>query len=62
MQGASIFTARYKVSSLIYFEEYPNIQEAIAREKQIKSWSRKRKFALIDQENPTWRTMNNEIL
>ena len=62
MQGESIFTARYKAYSLIYFEEYPNIQEAIAREKQIKSWSRKRKFALIDQENPTWRTMNNEIL
>ena len=41
--GQSAFTRRYNVHKLIYVEEYRDVRDAIAREKQIKSWSRKRK-------------------
>ena len=48
------FTARYNISKLVFFEEIENIQTAIEREKQIKSWNRKRKEELIQSQNPTW--------
>ncbi len=48
------FTKRYNVTLLLYHEEIPDPQSAIAREKQIKSWSRERKEALIAQANPYW--------
>ena len=48
------FTNRYNLNKLIYFENYHDIEEAIEREKQIKSWSRKKKEALIDSFNPDW--------
>ena len=38
------FTARYDVTKLVYFEETPDIRAALEREKQIKSWSRKKKM------------------
>ena len=46
------FTSRYNCHKLVYYEEYGTIDEAIAREKQIKSWSRKRKDKMIDALNP----------
>lgn len=46
------FTQRYKVHYLVYYEVIAGPQEAIEREKQIKSWSRKRKNNLIVQYNP----------
>ena len=46
------FTSRYKCHKLIYYEEYSSVQEAIAREKQIKSWKRWRKEKLITAMNP----------
>lgn len=46
------FTARYDVDRLINCEFYETIEAAIAREKQIKGWLRKRKLALIAQMNP----------
>ena len=51
------FSARYNLSALIYYEEHPNIEAAIAREKQIKSWNRERKIALIASSNPGWRNL-----
>ena len=36
------FTAQYKINKLVYFETTPNVKAAIAREKEIKSWSRKK--------------------
>ena len=41
------FTARYKINKLVYFETTPNVKAAIAREKEIKSWRRKKKNKLI---------------
>lgn len=46
------FTDRYNVTKCVYVEEYGNINDAIMREKQIKGWSRARKFDLISTTNP----------
>jgi len=51
---ASSFTSKYRITRLVYAEEVPTADEAIAREKQLKGWSRKKKIALIEQANPTW--------
>ena len=56
------FTAKYKVNKLVYFEETPDVRAAIAREKQIKSWSRARKMELIFEMNPKWVDLYNCIL
>ena len=46
------FTAKYNVTQLVYFEETCDVRAAIEREKQIKSWSRMKKFFLIREKNP----------
>ncbi|MBQ2843191.1 MAG: GIY-YIG nuclease family protein [Alistipes sp.] len=46
------FSKRYRCFDLLYFEEYADIRDAIAREKQLKGWRRCRKDALIDTLNP----------
>ena len=48
------FTTRYRVTRLVYFEEFADIRDAIAREKVIKGWVRSRKTSLIERCNPTW--------
>src|SRR5215475_14322108 len=48
------FTRQYRVNTLVYFEEFQHIDEAIAREKQIKSWRRSKKDALVEALNPAW--------
>ena len=55
------FTKRYNVTRLVYFEQFADIREAIAREKQIKGWLRERKVALIESKNPTWRDLFDEL-
>jgi putative endonuclease len=52
------FTARYKINRLVYFEVSGEILGAIAREKQIKSWSRKKKIALIESVNRDWKDLS----
>ena len=56
------FTSKYNVTELVYFEETSDIRAAIEREKQIKSWSRKRKNDLIFDFNPQWLDLYNRIL
>ena len=48
------FTARYNVNKLVYMEVFENPTYAIMREKQIKSWARKKKIDLIESFNPEW--------
>src|SRR5213596_581657 len=48
------FTSRYRITRLVYFEEFGAVRDAIAREKQLKGWVRARKVRLIEQRNPTW--------
>jgi len=51
------FTSRYNVTKLVYFEEFSDIEDAIAREKQIKGGSRKKKIELINGVNPEWKDL-----
>jgi putative endonuclease len=55
------FTAKYKIDKLVYYETFNNIADAITREKQIKSWSRKKKLALIKTINPKWRDLSDDF-
>ena len=48
------FTSRYGIDRLVYFEACRDVTSAIAREKQIKAGSRKRKLELIESANPNW--------
>jgi len=43
---------------LVYFEVFPNIRQAIGREKQIKGWLRAKKIALIKTRNPRWKDLS----
>jgi putative endonuclease len=54
------FTARYNINRLVYYEHFQYVQSAIAREKQIKGWLRKKKIALIVEHNPTWRDLSED--
>ena len=56
------FTKRYNIEKLVYFEEYYDITDAIAREKQIKGWSRKKKVYLTNKLNPEWKDLYNDLL
>ena len=51
------FTARYNVDRLVYFEEFSDINQAIATENEIKQMTRARKFKLIESLNPQWRDL-----
>jgi putative endonuclease len=48
------FTRQYRVTRLVHFEEFGEVRDAIAREKQLKGWRRSRKVQLIEERNPTW--------
>jgi putative endonuclease len=55
-----VFTRKYNVNKLVYIETTDSIRDAIAREKQIKAGSRKKKFALIAGVNPEWKDLSEE--
>jgi putative endonuclease len=54
----SSFSQRYHCVLLVYYEHYPDVNAAIAREKQLKGWKRERKIALSEQENPRWEDLS----
>ena len=56
------FTSAYRCRKLIYYEHCTHVQDAIAREKQLKKWSRQKKLALIATLNPRWRDLAPEVL
>src|SRR4051812_30491877 len=55
------FTKRYRCKLLVWFEGHSTMEYAIAREKQLKGGSRKKKLALIEATNPLWRDLYPEI-
>jgi putative endonuclease len=55
------FTARYNVGRLVYFEHLRDVNAAIAREAELKRWSRAKKVALIEAHNPEWRDLADEM-
>lgn len=52
------FTDKYNAVRLVYFERYSDIHTAIAREKQLKGWTRAKKNALIEKMNPGWKDLS----
>ena len=55
------FTKRHGCNLLVWYELHATMEYAIAREKQIKGGSRKRKLALIEGHNPLWRDLFEEV-
>jgi putative endonuclease len=51
------FTKRYNIDRLVYYEVFHQVGNAIAREKQIKAWTRAKRIALIQTKNPTWQDL-----
>ena len=56
------FTAKYDIHKLVYYEWTGDVYAALEREKQIKSWKRARKNALIESMNPSWEDLYETIL
>ena len=56
------FTKRYNVKMLVYYEIHNDINEAIKREKILKGWTRKKKIALIEQNNEEWLDLYGRLL
>ena len=51
------FTKQYNCTLLVHIETYDRVEQAIAREKQLKGWTRARKNALVESANPKWKDL-----
>jgi putative endonuclease len=60
--AADGFTSRYGVSKLVWFELHESSLAMVTRERQIKEWKRQWKIRLIEEANPSWRDLYDEIL
>ena len=56
------FTTQYRCRKLLYYEQYDDVRDAIARETQVKKWSRAKKNALIWRANPAWSDLGPTVL
>ena len=56
------FTKKYHIKILVYFEQYRDIADAIIREKRLKKWRREWKIALIEQNNPLWNNLYDNLV
>jgi putative endonuclease len=52
------FTSKYNITKLVWFEEFPDIEQAIEGEKRLKGWLRSKKIALIESQNPNWEDLS----
>jgi len=55
------FTNKYIIKKLVYLEQYDDIRYAILREKQLKKWKRDWKIKLIEENNPEWNDIYNDL-
>ena len=55
------FTQKYKCHDLLYYEEFADVDDAIAREKEIKAWRREKKDMLIAASNPSKKDLAEEL-
>ncbi len=55
------FTRKYRVHTLVYYEQHATMEAAITREKQLKKWNRSWKLRLIERHNPQWRDLWPDI-
>lgn len=58
-KNVSSFTAKYNIDNIIYYEEFQRVEEAIAAEKKIKGWTRKKKLDLIKTINPEFKNLSD---
>ena len=56
------FTKKYKVKTLVYYEVHESAESALTREKRIKRWRRAWKLRLIEDSNPEWKDLYEQIL
>ena len=56
------FASKYQCKKLVYCEHYPDVFAAIARESQLKKWSRAKKINLINRLNPKWNDLATDVL
>lgn len=56
------FSKRYWVKRLVYFEVYDEVEQAILREKRLKKWNREWKILLIEEKNPEWRDLYEDMV
>jgi putative endonuclease len=54
------FTKQYNLTKVVYYEYFEHIEQAIAREKEIKGWKRSRKNTLVESMNPDWNDLSEE--
>lgn len=55
------YTSKYSIKRLVYFETYNDFENAVKREKKLKKWLRAWKIALIEENNPNWNELYNDI-
>ena len=56
------YTGRYRIHRLVYFEYFQYVRSAIARETELKRWTREARVALIERVNPTWEDLYPSLL
>ncbi len=56
------FSKKYGTKMLVYFEETSDVEAALNREKRLKTWLRKWKIALIEEKNPEWKDLYDELI
>src|SRR5688572_25850908 len=56
------FAGKYQCYNLLYFEFHQYVSDAFSREIRLKGWSRKRKIALVEAQNPDWKFLNSEVM
>ncbi len=55
------FTKKYSVNKLVYYELYDFVEEALRREKRLKKWNRIWKLRIIEEKNPCWKDLYDDI-
>jgi putative endonuclease len=57
-KAGSKFAAKYNITRLVHYEEFGDICDAIAREKELKGWRRDKKIDLVEDDNPLWEDLS----
>lgn len=55
------FTSQYDIKTLVYYEVFKDVEEAIKREKNVKAWKRDWKLKIIEEKNPDWLDLYDDI-
>ncbi|WNC70086.1 GIY-YIG nuclease family protein [Thalassotalea nanhaiensis] len=61
LQATDCFTSKYNLRTLVYYQLCDHFYEALTREKQLKNWRRQWKINLIEEDNPDWLDLGNQL-